>query len=80
MKKPALVMFFLLLVGCSSGVIVHDQYRAAELVVEFLSSLKSDPGIKLAYEWTDDRFKKEVSFTDFVQIVSLIRNRSFIIN
>ena len=75
-KKSALVLFILLLVGCSSGVIVHDQTRAAELVVDFLSSLKSDPGIKLAYEWTDDRYKDEVSFSEFSQIVSSIRGKN----
>ena len=75
-NKPVLVIFFLLFVGCSSGVIVHDQTRAAELVVDFLSSLKSDPGIKLAYEWTDDRFKETVSFTEFSQIASSIRDRN----
>ena len=76
MKKPVLVIFILLFVGCSSGVIVHDQARAAEVVVDFLSSLKSDPGIKLAYEWTDDRFKQRVSFTEFSQIASSIRDKN----
>ena len=76
MKKPVLVIFILLFVGCSSGVIVHDQARAAELVVDFLSSLKSDPGIKLAYEWTDDRFKQRVSFTEFSQTASSIRDKN----
>lgn len=75
-KKPALVVLILLSVGCSSGVIVHDQVRAAELVVDFLSSLKSERGIKLAYEWTDDKFKEEISFSDFSQIVSSIREEN----
>ena len=76
MKKSVLITFLLLIVGCSSGVIVHDQVRAAELVVEFLSSLKSDPGLKLAYEWTDDRYKEEVSFSEFSQIASSIRDKN----
>ena len=76
MKKAALVIFLLLFAGCSSGVIVHDQTRAAELVVEFLTSLKSEPGLKLAYEWTDDSFKEDVSFTRFSQIASSIRDRN----
>lgn len=76
MKKSVLVTFLLLIVGCSSGVIVHDQVRAAELVVEFLSSLKSDSGLRLAYEWTDDKYKEEVSFTEFSQIASSIRDKN----
>ena len=76
MKQPVLVFFILLSVGCSSGVIVHDQIRAAELVVDFLSSLKSDRGIQLAYEWTDDSFKREISFADFSQTVSSLRENN----
>ena len=56
--------------------IVHDQTRAAELVVDFLTSLKSEQGMKLAYAWTDDSYKENVSFAEFVQIVSSIRNRN----
>lgn len=77
MKKPALaIALLLLLCGCSSGVIVHDQTRAAELVVDFLTSLKSDPGIKLAYEWTDDSYKENVSFGQFSRIAALIRKKN----
>ena len=65
----------MLLVGCSSGVIVHDPTRAAELVVDFLSSLKSEPDLKLAYEWTDDKYKDEVSFPEFNQIAASIREK-----
>jgi len=75
MKKLALAQLLFLIIGCSSGVIVHDQTRAAELIVDFLTSLKSDSGIKLAYAWTDDRYKEEVSFTEFTHVVSSIRNR-----
>lgn len=75
-KLSALAIVFLLSGGCSTGVIVHDQTRAAELVVDFLSSLGSDQGIRLAYDWTDDRYKKEVSFAEFSRIVSSIRGRN----
>ena len=77
MKKSALVILLpFVLVGCSSGVIVHDQTRAAELVVDFLTSLKSGPGIKLAYEWTDDSYKEKVSFAQFSRIAASIRDRN----
>ena len=77
MKKTALVIVLsLLLAGCSSGVIVHDQTRAAELVVDFLTSLKTGPGVKLAYEWTDDSYKEKVSFTRFSGIAASIRDRN----
>ena len=76
LDRLAPALFILIFIGCSSGVVVHDQARAAELVVDFLTSLKSDQGIKLAYEWTDDRYKEEVSFTRFIQIASSIRNRN----
>ena len=76
LDRLAPALFILIFIGCSSGVVVHDQARAAELVVDFLTSLKSDQGIKLAYEWTDDRYKEEVSFTRFIQIASSIRHRN----
>ncbi len=75
-KHPVLILLVFVVAGCSSGVIVHDQTRAAELVVDFLSSLKSDPGIKLAYEWTDDEFKSRTSFTDFSRIVAALRDKN----
>ena len=75
MKRLALAQLLFLIIGCSSGIIVHDQARAAELIVDFLTSLKSDSGIKLAYAWTDDRYKEEVSFTEFTHIASSIRSR-----
>ena len=76
MKKLALAHLLFLIIGCSSGVIVHDQTRAAELIVDFLTSLKSESGMKLAYEWTDDRYKEEISFTEFSHIASSIRKRN----
>ena len=75
MKKALTVIIILLLAGCSSGVIVHDHIRAAELVVDFLSSLKSEADKKLAYEWTDDKYKQEVSFAEFNRIVAEIRSK-----
>ena len=69
-----LILFFA--VGCSIGAIVHDEGRAAELVVDFLSALKSSEGILLSYEWTDDKFKEEVSFDEFSQIVAFIRSKN----
>jgi len=76
MKSFALHLVLLLIVGCSIGVTVHDEDRAAELIVDFLSAFKSDKDIHLSYEWTDDRFKEEVSFSEFSRIVSSIRIRN----
>ena len=77
-SPPARFMIFVLLVllvqGCDTGVVTHDQTRAAELMGDFLSSLKSEEGIKLAYDWTDDRYKKDVSATDFRRKVARMRN------
>jgi hypothetical protein len=70
----ALTLIVLLAQGCSSGIVVHDQNRAAELIVDFLSSLKSAEGIQLAYAWTDDRYKQEISAGEFARIVARIRN------
>jgi hypothetical protein len=72
----ALYLFFLLVIGCSTGIVVHDETRAAELIVDFLSGFKSDKGKKLSYEWTDDRFKEEVSLGEFSRIVSSIRSKN----
>ena len=73
MIKNALLVVLLLVAGCSSGVATHDAYRAAELVVDFFTGLKSTEGTRLAYAWTDDRFKQEASFDEFSQIVAFIR-------
>jgi hypothetical protein len=70
------LLLMVLLPGCSTGVIVHDQFRAAELVTDFLIGLKSDAGIELAYAWTDDRYKQAVSPSQFARIVARIRNRN----
>ena len=58
---------------CSAGITVHDETRAAQLTVDFFSALKSKQGIRQAYDWTDDRYKTNVSFDEFVESVGLIR-------
>ena len=75
-RVSTLTLFLLLVAGCSTGIIVHDEFRAAELIIDFLTGLKSDKGKQLSYEWTDDRFKKEVSIKEFARIVSSIRNKN----
>jgi len=74
MRIFALTVLLILAHGCSTGIVVHDQTRAAELVVDFLSSLKSTEGIELAYAWTDDRYKQEITAAEFTRIVARIRN------
>jgi hypothetical protein len=64
------------LVGCDIGITVHDENRAAELVVDFLSGLKSEKGRQLAYDWTDNSYKDEVSFGEFTRIVFFIRDKN----
>jgi len=76
MRNSTLYLFLLLVVGCSTGIVVHDEIRAAELIVDFLSGFKSDKGKQLSYEWTDDSFKEEVSLSEFSRIVSSIRNKN----
>lgn len=76
MRLLALALLMLSLSGCSTGIIVHDQVRAAELIVDFLSSLKSAPGIALAYDWTGDKYQEAVSFNEFSRMVSSIRQRN----
>ena len=76
MRILASSLFFLLVVGCNIGITVHDEDRAAELVADCLAAFKSDEGIHLAYEWTDDRFKEEMPFSEFSKIVSSIRNKN----
>ena len=78
MRTFALAFLLFVTAGCSIGVTVHDEDRASELIVDFLSSLKTDQGIQLAYDWTDDRFKKEVSPDKFAQIVSTIRQKNYV--
>jgi hypothetical protein len=74
MRIFALTLLLMLAQGCDTGVVVHDQTRAAELLVDFLSSLKSAEGIQLAYAWTDDRYKQETTDAEFSRIVARIRN------
>ena len=74
MRICALTLLLMLVQGCNTGVVVHDQTRAAELIVDFLSSLKSVEGIELAYAWTDDRYKQETTAAEFTRIVARIRN------
>jgi len=66
-------MLLLFTAGCSTGVVVHDQDRAAELIVDFLTGIKTDAGRQLSYEWTDDRFKQEISEAEFSRIVYRLR-------
>jgi len=75
-KNSILCLFLLLITGCSTGIVVHDEVRAAELVVDFLSGFKSDNGKQLSYEWTDDGFKEDVSSREFSSIVASIRNKN----
>jgi hypothetical protein len=76
MRNSSLCLFLLLLAGCSTGIVVHDEMRAAELIVDFLSSFKSDEGKQLAYAWTDDKFKEEISPAEFFAMVESIRNKN----
>ena len=76
LKACALVALLLLAAGCDSGVVVHDEARARELVIDFLEALKTDEGLELAYDWTDDRYKKEVSREQFVRQMANLRMRN----
>lgn len=75
-SATALLIIALLLPGCSTGVVVHDELRAAELIVDFLSSLKSDEGIERSYAWTDDSYKERVSSAEFTSMVARLRYRN----
>lgn len=75
-RVSSLFLFLLIVAGCNTGIIVHDEFRAAELIIDFLTGFKSDKGRQLSYDWTDDRFKKEVSFKEFSRIVFSIRNKN----
>jgi hypothetical protein len=76
MRRCTLILFLLLIVGCNTGIIVHDQSRAAELIVDFLSGFKSDEGRQLSYDWTDDEFKESVSLSEFSRMVFSIRDQN----
>ena len=71
-----LIIILLVAAGCSAGITTHDKARAAELIVDFLSSLKTEQGIQTAYDWTDDRFKQETSLDEFTQVISSIRSKN----
>jgi hypothetical protein len=76
MRNFTLFLFLLLIAGCNTGIIVHDQNRAAELMVDFLSGFKSEEGRQLSYDWTDDAFKKGVSPAEFSRMVASIRKQN----
>ena len=76
MRRFTLFLLVLLIAGCNTGIVVHDQIRAAELIVDFLSGFKYDEGRRLSYEWTDDEFKKEVSLSEFSRKVTSIREQN----
>jgi hypothetical protein len=76
MGNSTLFLFLLLLAGCSTGIVVHDEVRAAELIVDFLTGFKSVKGTQLSYEWTDDKYKEEVSPSEFSRIVASIRDKN----
>ena len=72
----SVLIILLVAAGCSAGITTHDKARAAELIVDFLSSLKTEQGIHMAYDWTDDRFKQGTSLDEFTQIISSIRSKN----
>ena len=74
--RSAPLLFLLLLGGCSTGVIVHDEIRAAELVVDFLAGFKSVDAARKSYEWTDNLYKEEVSLAEFSRIVAFVRKKN----
>lgn len=75
-KKIAAVLLVMSLPGCSSGITTHDEARAAELVVDFLSSLQTEEGVQAAYDWTDDAYKAEVPVVEFIRIIAELRAKN----
>ncbi len=73
MKRFAIYLLVMFATGCDPGIVVHDKERAAELIGDFLTGFKSANGTRLAYEWTDDKFKDDVSLNEFKGMVSLLR-------
>ncbi len=57
-RQCAALIVVLALSGCSAGITTHDEVRAAELIVDFLSSLQTERGLQIAYDWTDDEFRR----------------------
>jgi hypothetical protein len=76
MRRFAIVLVGFFIIGCSIGFTVHDEDRAADLVVEFLNNFKTNSGIQSAYDWTDEKFKERVSFQGFTQMVKSIQAES----
>ena len=76
MKGICLLLPVLLLAACSAGITTHDGTRAAELTVDFFSSLKTDQGVQTAYDWTDDSYKKETSLARFKKLVASVRSKN----
>jgi hypothetical protein len=74
MRTFTLTLLLLLAAGCSTGIVVNDEDRAAELIVDFMSGIKSDEGMILSYAWTDDKFKQEISEGEFSRIVYRLRS------
>lgn len=68
-----LLPVLLIAAACSAGITTHDNARAAELIVDFLSSLKTGQGVQTAYDWTDDSYKKETSLAEFTRIIASVR-------
>ena len=75
-KWWVLLPLALMLSACDPDIIVHDETRAAELIVDFLDALKSPEGIELAYAWTDDRYKETTSRAEFGRLVAEVRRRN----
>ena len=75
-RRLRFLLIALLVLGCDPGVTVHDQVRASQLVVDFLTSLRTPEGLRLAYEWTDDRFKENMSFDEFSGWMRSVRERN----
>ena len=75
-RQCAALIVVLALSGCSAGITTHDEVRAAELIVDFLSSLQTERGLQIAYDWTDDAYKAEVPFAEFTRVISSIRTKN----
>ena len=76
MRRWILILMLTLSAGCDSGVVVHDSDRAAALLVDFLTALKSEEGKRQAYAWSDDRFKEAISAAEFERMVASIRSKN----
>ena len=72
MRKYLLVII-LLLSGCSVNLTVHDEDRAAQLVEKFLMDIQTTNGANVAYEWTNEQFKKSVPRDRFDELINKVR-------